>query len=81
MSVQNIINGWSNYIFPNKEIEALAFKRAEICAGCPENKHGDILVRLNDKIESIKGNYCALCTCPLSAKVRSENEKCDNEKW
>jgi hypothetical protein len=81
MSVKNIINGWSNFIFPNEEIEALAYKRAEICFGCPENKQGDLLVRLNDKLENIKGNYCDLCGCPLSPKVRSENEKCDNGKW
>ena len=81
MNLKNLVNGWVNYIFEDEETEKMAYKRAEICASCPSNKHGDLLVFLNDKLQSIKGNYCSECGCPLSPKLRSPNEKCDAKKW
>jgi ribosomal protein L37E len=81
MSLSNIIDGWKNYIFPDEETEALAYNRAKICATCPHNKQGDVLVYLNDKLQEVQGSYCDLCGCPLSAKLRSPNETCDEAKW
>lgn len=59
----SIIEGWGNYIFPNKEVENLAKVRALICATCKSNKL----------------NVCTECLCPIPAKTRSTQEKCD--KW
>jgi hypothetical protein len=81
MNLKNLVNGWVNYIFEDKEIEKLAYERAEICASCPSNKEGDLLVMLNDKLQTIKGHYCSECGCPLSPKIRSVKEKCDAGKW
>jgi hypothetical protein len=81
MSLLNIIEGWSNYIFPNEQTEALAYERAKVCAVCPNNKQGSVLSFINDKLETIQGSYCSLCGCPLSAKLRNPKEVCDAEKW
>lgn len=81
MNLKNLVNGWTNYVFENKEIEKLAYERAEICSKCPSNLRGDILVMLNDKLQSIKGRYCSECGCPLSPKIRGENSECDAGKW
>jgi len=32
--IKQIYSGWKNFIFPNKEVEAIAKVRAKICAGC-----------------------------------------------
>jgi hypothetical protein len=63
--LNNIIEGWKNVIFPNKEVEKIAYERAIICANCDKNKL----------------NICSECGCPLVAKLRSINEKCPINKW
>ncbi len=60
--VKSIANGWSNVIWPNKEIEIIAYKRIEICAECDENKK----------------DFCLDCGCWIPAKARSEYESCEN---
>ena len=59
--VKSIAKGWSNVIWPNPEVEALAHKRIEVCAECDEN---------------IK-NLCNDCKCWIPAKARNPDEKCD----
>jgi len=62
-----IQDGWKNWIWKNKEVVAVALKRAIVCSGCDSNK----------------GNVCQECGCPLFAKTRSmrETNKCDLDKW
>jgi hypothetical protein len=62
---KEIVNGWTNYIFPNEEVEKEAKRRAEICSECPSNNMG----------------VCGECGCPLFAKTRSETSKCPLNKW
>jgi hypothetical protein len=81
MNLKDLVNGWTNYIFDNPEAEKIAYNRAKICSNCPSNKKGNILVFLEDKLKHIEGNYCDLCGCPLSPKLRSKKEKCDANKW
>ena len=79
MQIHNIVEGWSNYI--NDITEPYAIDRAKICGGCEFNKHGKLLIFVKDAIKEIEGNYCDKCKCPLSAKIRSQNEKCDLDLW
>jgi len=65
-TVQEIISGWKNYAFKNKEIEELAKTRVKICVGCP-------LLR--------KNNTCSVCGCYIPAKVRSAKSRCPKKKW
>lgn len=79
--IKNIISGWEKFIFKSEVTENMAIERAEFCAICPHNKHGKLSAFINDEIQQVKGNYCDICTCPLSAKIRSINEKCPINKW
>lgn len=65
-----IINGWSNFIWPSPEVEALAKERAKACAGC-------------DHIVWIAGigAGCEKCFCPLVSKLRATGERCPEGKW
>ena len=63
--LQRIIDGWSNLLFRDPEIEDMAQRRAKICAVCSKNKY----------------NTCMVCKCPLPAKTRSPEEKCDRGLW
>jgi hypothetical protein len=74
-----IINGYKNYVFPNKKIKQLAEARAKICSKCDFTTNA--LITLPDKTE-VKGLKCTKCTCPnLSVVVMSENKKCPINKW
>lgn len=80
-SLDNILSGWSNYLDKSDVSEKLAKERAKKCSVCPHAKHGKLLIFVKDDLKEIEGNYCDLCKCPLSAKVRSINEKCDDKQW
>lgn len=61
-----IVEGWANWIFPNKEVEKKAKLRALICATCSHNK----------------ANLCTNCNgipCPIPTKTRSMDTRC--VKW
>lgn len=64
--LNEIITGWRNYVFPNKEVEKIAIKRMTICVGC-------------DKLKS--DNRCGQCGCFMPAKVRSIKSTCPLKKW
>lgn len=82
MSVlKEIVAGWSNFIFPSAEIEAEARKRAKVCSKCDHAVTGSIMRFVGDDIECIEGLVCDLCDCPLSAKTRSMDSKCEAGKW
>lgn len=81
--VKNILNGYKNYLIGSDEatIET-AKERAKICSICPQAKNGIHAAILPDSsLGEIKGMYCGECGCPLSPKVRSENDNCPIGKW
>ncbi len=58
--VKSIAKGWSNVIWPNPEVEKVAYKRIKICAECEHN---------------VK-SFCNDCGCWIPAKARSLDEHC-----
>lgn len=80
MNLNNILQGWQNYMDKSEVIEDVAKERAEICAKCPDAKHGKLLQFVKDELKEIQGHYCDVCKCPLSSKIRS-NDKCPLDKW
>ena len=64
--LEEIIAGWKNYVFPNKEVEEEAKRRIAICISCD---------KLSDR------RYCKICRCFMPAKVRSPKSKCPLKKW
>jgi hypothetical protein len=81
MSVNKILKGWKNFIVKSEVTEELAVQRALNCVDCVELKKGGLLSFLNDDLKEIQGHYCNICKCPLSAKLRSLNEKCPLNKF
>lgn len=72
--VSSIVEGYTNLIIPDTEIEVLASKRLEICSQCPSRLP---LVKIKEKQYYI----CKECNCPLDAKTRSTGEQCNLKKW
>ena len=82
IKLKNIVDGFSNLAFPNPEVEQLAIKRAEICAGCPfAVKTGIYSMVVDNRTKSIQGMKCSKCGCNLSAKVRSTDDSCPLGRW
>jgi len=81
VKLASVLKGWRYAIWRDEKHEQLARNRAEICSGCEHAKHGKILKLVGDDIKEIQGHYCGLCDCPLSAKLRSEDETCDDGRW
>lgn len=81
MKINNILQGWANFIDKSEVTEELAVLRASKCSDCPNAKSGKLLAFIKDDLTEIQGAYCSICKCPLSAKVRSINEKCPIDKW
>lgn len=79
---KNIVAGFAGLAFPNEKVEALAKRRAEICAVCPSAVESGLYTAVADKrTTKIQGMKCAECGCNLSAKVRSTNDYCPLGKW
>ena len=64
---KSIINGYTNLVSPNPEVELLAAKRLEVCNTCKFNKTFGIA----------NIHYCSKCFCVIQAKVRSLEENCN----
>jgi hypothetical protein len=77
----NIVQGWGNYVFPRRSVERLAKARAEICSKCPHAVKGKHEVIRDGRIESLSAMMCKICVCPLSAKLRSPQERCPIGNW
>jgi len=75
--VSNIINGWKNY-FGSKDIDQNKLSHCITCDFAVTKKY---LTFIKDDFKEIEGKVCIKCDCPLSAKLRSENEKCPIGKW
>jgi hypothetical protein len=67
--LKDIIQGWSNVIWENPEIEALALERATVCSTCPTN--------INNVCSSSMGG----CGCPIIAATRAPYKKCPKGRW
>jgi hypothetical protein len=82
LKYNNIVDGFTNHVFPNEYIEDLAITRASICSRCPFAKHSATMkkVVVDNRTKEIQGMYCDICGCNLSAKVRS-NDYCPKGKW
>ena len=79
---KNIVAGFTGLAFPNEKVEALATRRAEICAECPSAVESGLYTAVVDKrTTKIQGMKCAECGCNLSAKVRSTGDYCPLGKW
>ncbi|RYJ44531.1 hypothetical protein [Flavobacterium beibuense] len=78
--INEILSGWKNFLTRPEVTENTARHRAKLCAACPNAKRGKLLAFIKDDLTEIQGNYCNLCKCPLSAKVRS-NDICPINKW
>lgn len=81
--LSNIIAGWSNLVFTDPEVEALALHRAAICAKCPfaVMLNGLHTIVVDKKTTQVRGLKCGKCGCPLSAKVRAPHDSCPAGKW
>lgn len=78
----NIVAGFAGLAFPSEKVEALAKRRAEICAVCPSAVESGLYTAIVDKrTTKIQGMKCDECGCNLSAKVRSTNDYCPLGKW
>jgi hypothetical protein len=82
LKYKNIVDGFTNHVFPNPHIEDLAKTRASICSRCPYAKNSTTMkkVIVDNKTKEIQGMYCDICGCSLSAKVRS-NDYCPKGRW
>lgn len=74
-----IFSGWYNYA--SGQSTRIEIERAQICAKCPHAVHGKLLTIVKDELKEIEGMKCDLCGCPLSAKIRQNEEPCDLGKW
>jgi hypothetical protein len=74
---KRIAEGWKNVVFTSPTVEVIAKGRAKVCAACPHAVPSSWLQAVvGDEVKEIQGLKCELCNCPISAKVRSLNEKC-----
>lgn len=69
LKLNQIKEGWFNYITGNPAITELATKRAGICAECPIN--------VKNKCSKKRGG----CGCFIPAKVCCKKCKCPKNKW
>lgn len=75
------MNGWENFIFKSEVTEQLAEDRAVHCATCKHLSKSLLLSFLRDNLKQIEGYECGICSCPISAKIRSVAESCPINKW
>lgn len=72
--VANIIDGYTNLLYKDIEVEGIAKDRLDICNSCTSIK---VLSIMNNTMFK----YCGICRCPISAKIRSIKEHCPINKW
>lgn len=65
--LQSLLSGWFNHFF-NRE-QALYNERYPICKRCEKLGKDEI------------GEFCEVCGCSISPKVRSKYEQCPIDKW
>lgn len=62
---------------PTKE----ELRRADICNDCEFKTYSKYLDFIDSEVVEVKGYYCAACSCPLTAKVKTTNKKHICKKW
>ena len=67
-NLKNIIEGYSNLVNKDSDIEKLAEARGDICNDCDKNSRSIV-------------PYCKECGCIIAAKVRSRESFCPLNKW
>ena len=72
--LKQIVQGYNNWIFPDKKTEDLAVHRLAICKECPERSDAQ-----NSLISTFSS--CKKCGCMLQAKTRAEQAQCPLLKW
>ncbi len=70
--LSEIVEGYTNLVFENPEIEALAEKRLNECLPCDERSDKE-----NSPTEIKAFSFCKKCGCNLLAKTRANV----NEQW
>lgn len=65
--LDEIYDGWKNYLFENEEIEIIAKERIEMCVDC------------DHFLKKIK--VCNLCGCFMPAKARAPLADCPANIW
>lgn len=81
MQIYNILEGWSNFIDKSEVTEQMAQERAGFCFKCEDKSKALLLAFVKDELKEVEGYKCNLCQCPLSAKLRTKNEKCPKKLW
>ena len=71
--LKNIYKGYKNLVFENPEIEQQYSNKVIICNECEH-------IKLFKIVDNVKIYYCNICKCPLSAKLRS-NDNCPINKF
>lgn len=56
-------------------------RRAKICQGCEHRAHSKYLELVKSEIEEVQGYFCNYCSCPLVAKIKTQNKKHICNKW
>lgn len=78
--ISNIIDGWDDYI--NNKTSTITKARAQVCKKCTYAVKGFFEMFMPDEtLKEVQGLKCGKCHCPLSTKLRSQNEKCPLNKW
>lgn len=78
--ISDIVDAWEDYLLGKTSEETKA--RAAICHKCPHAVKGFFEKFMPDEtLKEVQGLKCAKCNCPLSTKLRGENEKCPLYKW
>ena len=74
MKIKNVFIGWLNYIFENEDVNQSAKEKAKVCFDCPEKVKGTYEKVMPDySLVEVEGFKCNKCGCPLSTKLRSED--------
>jgi len=82
LNIDNILEGWHNFIFKSEVTEQLKKERAKHCIDCKHKKFSKTLKAfIKDDVVEVEGFRCNKCKCPLSAKLLSKNENCPLKLW
>lgn len=79
--LSRILEGWQNFISKSEVSEVMAAERATHCIDCRYAKKSMLTAFIKDDLKEIEGYKCNKCQCPLSAKLRSKEEKCPINLW
>lgn len=81
---KDIVDGFSYLVIKDTEVEKVATKRAETCAGCRFAEYignHKTTITVKDKLHTYKSMKCGVCGCALAAKVRAMEDNCPLNKW